>query len=266
MFLQVIAVHTNQLPKLMQAVIAMIPEFQPYFTSQPPQALAVTSVWTQFLSTILGHCKKVITHTHPAPMQVEEKEPEKEVEEDKDLEAVAGKACTFTVTGNNYTEQHWYFCYTCRLVGSEGCCSVCARVCHRGHDIGYSRYSRFFCDCGASTTTPCKSLKPIKVKSSHPPSSSGAPKKSSKRTPHVLRMVEAEEDTTATQEGGLPVSAPLPQPTVASLLGVVSKESLVDTLFPVFAKLLQLLKVFLLLRNRFILILTFKLIARRKTC
>ena len=26
---------------------------------------------------------------------------------------------------------------------------MCARVCHAGHDITYSRFSRFFCDCGA---------------------------------------------------------------------------------------------------------------------
>jgi E3 ubiquitin-protein ligase UBR4 len=174
----------------------------------------------------------------------EEKDAEKEKEEDAELEAVAGKSCTYTQTGNNYTEQHWYFCYTCRLVGSEGCCSVCARVCHRGHDVGYSRYSRFFCDCGASTTSACKSLKPIKYKPSQTPAHAAAHKKSSRRMPHVLRMVEdAEEDETAAEEGGLPVSSPLPQPTVASLLGVVSKESLVDTLFPVFAKLLQVLKV-----------------------
>ena len=31
--------------------------------------------------------------------------------------------------------QHWYYCYTCNLTGAEGCCSICARVCHKGHDV-----------------------------------------------------------------------------------------------------------------------------------
>ena len=47
----------------------------------------------------------------------------------------------------------------------QGCCSLCARVCHKGHDVGYSRKSSFFCDCGAEVAiaiaegrTPCKCL------------------------------------------------------------------------------------------------------------
>ncbi len=40
-------------------------------------------------------------------------------------------------------------CYTCGLVGDRGCCSLCALVCHRGHDVSYARKSSFFCDCGA---------------------------------------------------------------------------------------------------------------------
>ena len=50
----------------------------------------------------------------------------------------------------------------------EGCCSLCARICHKGHDIGYSRKSSFFCDCGAEVATAieqkrtsCKCLTPL---------------------------------------------------------------------------------------------------------
>lgn len=259
MFLQVLAVHTNQLPKLMQAVIAMLPEIQPHFASQQQKALSVTSVWTQFLSTILAHCKKVIfEHSQPTPMHVEkpaekkedkkdeEKERAKEIEE-KEMEAIAGKCCTYAQTGNNYTEQHWYFCYTCKLMGSNGCCSVCARVCHRGHDVGYSRFSRFFCDCGAATNSTCKSLKPIKYKPSRSSSQSKEQATSAKkapRTPHVLKMVEEATEAVNPGASGLPVASSLPQPIIASLLGVVSKESLVETLFPLLNQLLQILKVF----------------------
>ena len=58
-------------------------------------------------------------------------------------------ACTYDASGNRFVDQHWYFCYTCGLTNAKGMCSVCARVCHAGHDIVYSRKSRFFCDCGA---------------------------------------------------------------------------------------------------------------------
>lgn len=58
--------------------------------------------------------------------------------------------CTFTQTGSDFVEQHWYFCYTCGLTGSEGVCRVCVGVCHAGCEISYSRHSCFFCDCGAA--------------------------------------------------------------------------------------------------------------------
>lgn len=51
-----------------------------------------------------------------------------------------------------------YFCflmispelgYTCNLIADKGCCTLCALVCHRDHDVAYSRHSSFFCDCAA---------------------------------------------------------------------------------------------------------------------
>jgi E3 ubiquitin-protein ligase UBR4 len=82
--------------------------------------------------------------------------------------ALASRVCTFTSSGSNFMEQHWYFCYTCDLTVSKGCCSVCARVCHRGHKVVYSRLSRFFCDCGAGGVrgSSCLCLKPRKYVSS----------------------------------------------------------------------------------------------------
>ncbi|GAV60100.1 ZZ domain-containing protein/E3_UbLigase_R4 domain-containing protein [Cephalotus follicularis] len=90
---------------------------------------------------------------------------DKDEEEDTDSErALAFKVCTFTSSGSNFMEQHWYFCYTCDLTVSKGCCSVCAKVCHRGHRVVYSRSSRFFCDCGAGGVrgSSCQCLKPRK--------------------------------------------------------------------------------------------------------
>ncbi|KAL6863816.1 hypothetical protein ACP4OV_016719 [Aristida adscensionis] len=93
--------------------------------------------------------------------------------------SLASKVCTFTSSGSNFMEQHWYFCYTCDLTVSKGCCSVCAKVCHRGHRVVYSRSSRFFCDCGAGGVrgSSCQCLKPRKFTgtSTAPPSTSSFP-------------------------------------------------------------------------------------------
>ncbi|GAA0151174.1 ubiquitin-protein ligase [Lithospermum erythrorhizon] len=89
----------------------------------------------------------------------------KDDEEDANSErSLASKVCTFTSSGSNFMEQHWYFCYACDLTVSKGCCSVCAKVCHRGHRVVYSRSSRFFCDCGAGGVrgSSCQCLKPRK--------------------------------------------------------------------------------------------------------
>ena len=95
---------------------------------------------------------------------------DKDEEDDSNSErALASKVCTFTSSGSNFMEQHWYFCYTCDLTVSKGCCSVCAKVCHRDHRVVYSRSSRFFCDCGAGGVrgSNCQCLKPRKFTGSN---------------------------------------------------------------------------------------------------
>ena len=37
-----------------------------------------------------------------------------------------------------------------------GICSVCARVCHKDHEVSYAKYSSFFCDCGAKDDGTCQ--------------------------------------------------------------------------------------------------------------
>ncbi|CAN1826681.1 Auxin transport protein BIG [Linum perenne] len=90
---------------------------------------------------------------------------DKDEDDSNNERALASKVCTFTSSGSNFMEQHWYFCYTCDLTVSKGCCSVCAKVCHRGHRVVYSRSSRFFCDCGAGGVrgSNCQCLKPRKL-------------------------------------------------------------------------------------------------------
>ncbi|EGG15028.1 hypothetical protein DFA_09851 [Cavenderia fasciculata] len=110
--------------------------------------------------------------------------------EEDEARKLASKLCTYSQTKNDYMDQHWYFCYTCNLKTSEGCCSTCVKVCHKGHVVSYSRFSRFFCDCGAGAGKggPCKALKP--------------------------RVYQPEKKKPATAEQ--PSSVPISQPVVAA--------------------------------------------------
>lgn len=66
--------------------------------------------------------------------------------------------CTFAATEDKYIEQDWYQCVTCGISGSEGFCSTCKDICHKGHDVIFMRRSQgFFCDCGANSRR-CKCL------------------------------------------------------------------------------------------------------------
>lgn len=78
--------------------------------------------------------------------------------DDSDEDALCNKLCTFTVTQKEFMNQHWYHCHTCRMLDGVGVCSVCARVCHRGHELTYSKYGNFFCDCGAKEDGSCQAL------------------------------------------------------------------------------------------------------------
>ncbi|KAK0172054.1 hypothetical protein PV328_005423 [Microctonus aethiopoides] len=78
--------------------------------------------------------------------------------EDSDEDSLCNKLCTFTVTQKEFTNQHWYHCHTCGMVDGAGVCTVCARVCHRGHDVTYAKYGNFFCDCGSKDDGSCQAL------------------------------------------------------------------------------------------------------------
>ena len=85
--------------------------------------------------------------------------------------------CTFVSSGSSFMEQHWYFCYTCDLTVSKGCCGACAKACHVGHTVVYSRRSRFFCDCGAGSIPAheCQCLIPRSSTETTSSTSSGVP-------------------------------------------------------------------------------------------
>lgn len=78
--------------------------------------------------------------------------------EDSDEDNLCNKLCTFTVTQKDFMNQHWYHCHTCSMVDGVGVCTICALVCHRGHDVTYAKYGNFFCDCGAKEDDSCQAL------------------------------------------------------------------------------------------------------------
>ena len=90
--------------------------------------------------------------------------------EDSDEDSLCNKLCTFTITQKEFMNQHWYHCHSCNMVDGVGVCSVCAKVCHRGHDVTYAKYGNFFCDCGAKEDASCQALvKRSPQSSEHPP-------------------------------------------------------------------------------------------------
>jgi len=68
----------------------------------------------------------------------------------------------YRLTGNSFAPQFWYNCKTCNLVADMGCCEVCIRKCHEGHEISKGRYmGSCFCDCSNSNSgVICKALTP----------------------------------------------------------------------------------------------------------
>ncbi|BFZ02848.1 hypothetical protein BsWGS_05885 [Bradybaena similaris] len=78
--------------------------------------------------------------------------------EDSDEETLHNKLCTFTITQKEFMNQHWYHCHTCKMVDGVGVCTVCAKVCHKDHDLTYAKFGSFFCDCGAKEDGSCKAL------------------------------------------------------------------------------------------------------------
>lgn len=103
--------------------------------------------------------------SHPIIETIEE-----EAEQDE------GELCSFALTGPEHKPQHFYHCYTCNLVGSKGCCTVCAKKCHKGHDVIYARNTRCYCDCGdGAAPNPCKCLRKDGKAIKKPKERTGAP-------------------------------------------------------------------------------------------
>jgi len=79
---------------------------------------------------------------------------------DEITECVERGVCTFSVTGNSFRYQAWYYCDSCETDKDLGCCESCAKICHAGHKLSERKFSLFFCDC--STEWGCRICPPKK--------------------------------------------------------------------------------------------------------
>jgi hypothetical protein len=67
--------------------------------------------------------------------------------------------CTYFLTEKpKYIMQHFYHCHTCKMFDGIGVCEICAKICHRNHDVSYAKYGLFFCDCGAKKNKSCMAM------------------------------------------------------------------------------------------------------------
>eukprot|EP01112_Ceratiomyxa_fruticulosa_P004454 TRINITY_DN14_c0_g1_i2.p1 TRINITY_DN14_c0_g1~~TRINITY_DN14_c0_g1_i2.p1 ORF type:complete len:649 (-),score=101.93 TRINITY_DN14_c0_g1_i2:53-1999(-) len=73
--------------------------------------------------------------------------------------AIAAQQCTFVYTKEYYHSQHWYECRTCsqtrQILGFTeiSVCEVCARLCHKNHELSPRKFGHFYCDCGQNNNT-----------------------------------------------------------------------------------------------------------------
>lgn len=93
--------------------------------------------------------------------------------EDSDEDSLGSKLCTYWISKKEFINQHWYHCHTCKLIDKAGVCSVCARVCHKNHEVSYAKYGNFFCDCGAKEDSSCQAMSKRTNNQQDQPSTSG---------------------------------------------------------------------------------------------
>lgn len=148
--------------------------------------------------------------------------------EDSDEDSLGNKLCTYSISQKDFINQHWYHCHTCKMTDKTGVCSVCARVCHKNHDVSYAKYGNFFCDCGVKEET-CQALNKrssynqdsmlgmggtagndneydsstIRRRASTPPSRSQSIRDANKlsdRTTKLTKMIESSRDSLKTSD------------------------------------------------------------------
>jgi hypothetical protein len=133
----------------------------------PPQSTSNrNAIYQDIISTITAANAAITNHLQQQQQQPTNKSTDNKlsnkstrIKEIDDNEDINSKLCTFTITKKDFMNQHWYYCHTCSMTERIGMCTICAKVCHKGHDISYAKYGSFFCDCGAKEDGSCLALK-----------------------------------------------------------------------------------------------------------
>jgi hypothetical protein len=157
----------------------------------------------------------------------EQAEDEESGGEDSDDEGLNNRLCTYTVTQKEFMSQHWYHCHSCGMVDGVGVCSICARVCHKGHDVTYAKFGSFFCDCGAKTDATCLALVRRPNISSTENQSNNASTKGTSSTavctvPSSYNPFLSESTSAVMNSGQVPENRRASSPTPADLRNIVS--------------------------------------------
>ena len=61
--------------------------------------------------------------------------------------------CTFIETGGEMVFQNFFACRNCNYYDGKYICEVCARKCHKDHDVCFVGFFKGFCECGAGNNS-----------------------------------------------------------------------------------------------------------------
>lgn len=110
-----------------------------------------------YYQNIVSSSEDDIFNTNDCMDEVAYDDEESTIEESDD-ENLSTKMCTYLITQKDFMNQHWYYCYSCNMFDGIGVCTICAKVCHKNHDVSYAKFGNFFCDCGAKEDGTCIAL------------------------------------------------------------------------------------------------------------
>ena len=77
--------------------------------------------------------------------------------------------CSVEDNGSVVIKQPWFHCKTCwPNESNKGCCIVCAKKCHKNHDLEYCGWCECYCDCALSGKCQCYHRETPKITETSP--------------------------------------------------------------------------------------------------
>ena len=68
--------------------------------------------------------------------------------------ALKHQKCTVSFIGEQYVQQMYYGCKTCKISVEDGFCEVCAKTCHSGHELEQYKVRGAYFDVIHTSTLP----------------------------------------------------------------------------------------------------------------